>query len=1372
VPGFGEKFEGNFMKMARMLSLLAGVVLACHLSAASAEPVTDSAGSATGPAATGIETASPGTSMAGEGINRGLSQPPQNGALIKASLSSASDETSGTRTFTLTLPSGTDTGTLKIVLNGKDVTSRFSETSCSNGVCEEGMLSSSDGLRDSKNVLYAVAKKSDGTLASSRLRFPGKVMNTAHKPVVLSNPLLAQAAPQYPTASNFLPPTIAFNVSSGGWQPGQPWVTLGTQQSYPDSSYSCSGIYTVIVMDRQTLGQEEKPTSQCESDETALSTYLKTLPSNDLVIVGTNYGKNTAVSPLNFLDTTSIGGSLYPCLATNVPQYCTPDFPLGYVAIGAGGVAPGSAYENYYTSTTSFVSPFATGMLVEDANGNYNFQSSGGVEYTISPGTQIANNDVSTITLFNVGSLPPYSEFNFPQKVVFYSPQGQANGYWMLTFQRDTLQFDPKCGATPDSAQNQTDIYCGAFYPTGSTNQTTATQAYQNLAAALNAIPPDQLVFLVTVGDGAYSPHGSWFDIANTFFTDGNGNQQNAYYNEFAPALELLGGTPETTLSLSESDSNYTLVTCSNCGNSLNGHVVLSSNLFTQQQQTGFVHGILQRNSKGEFWPTKTSQESQSQNAAGGGANFTMDLVGSQQPVEWPELNGGISGGSSIGGEVAAYHYLSYQLVTQYYIKGAQGNYLDDIHYYFTGANNTYIDYHYFDPVNIQFPGSPGSCYTWTDPVTNTALTCFTQQDLSAIAQQVSTEIIDMDNILQFMVNGSTNMKDVVATGNGSAALALIGAASIVKGSTLQPAPTAPVGVNVSGILSLVSSVVNMAATIATDGLVPPDLGDTVSAVGSTISGIFDLASASDGGGLIGSNGGPAPLPSPDYTFETTIGDLANSSLQQQLTAGFDTELDSILGDWGKLNAIGPLITNSNNLAFYSPNQVAQNAAVTLLGQGSQRSFFMSLLPAYESIQYFPSWYGNNPGPNYPDMGSVNAQWTECNAWYSWSPQPPPFVSTWYPTYTGTPNPWLQIASSSTPVDFYIIGESAQNAGATNQHIPFIDSQLASTLFSSSGLNIPWDPFVTRYGPMKTAFLDATVNGFDNWPAKQTCSYAQLHGGSGVGATPPSASTSYGTTTTLSTPATTLLGESVTLQATVTSQAGVPTGTVAYQDGNTQLGTATLDANGNASFSATGLALGAHAITAYYLVNDPYYPSQSASSTVTVYANSPGMLLSLSAANLPASYGTTSSPVTLQVTSESGLAGTINFSCTGLPVGMTCNFNPAQASITVGGNVSTSFTVTSTATQTAGVPWLRGIGAILFSVSLISLWRIRRDSRNILLSFCLLLVSAVSLGGSLGCNGGGSSGPQSFQETGSKTVLVTATSGSITRTIPLVLNIQ
>jgi hypothetical protein len=148
------------MKLARILSLLTGIVFACHFSAALAEPITDPAGS---PVATGLETAV---------VDRGLS-PTQNGVLIKASPSSATDEIAGTRTLTLTLPSGTDNGTLKIVLNGKNVTSRFSATSCNDGVCETATLTAADGLIDGKNVLYAIAKKSDSTLVSSRLRFEG-----------------------------------------------------------------------------------------------------------------------------------------------------------------------------------------------------------------------------------------------------------------------------------------------------------------------------------------------------------------------------------------------------------------------------------------------------------------------------------------------------------------------------------------------------------------------------------------------------------------------------------------------------------------------------------------------------------------------------------------------------------------------------------------------------------------------------------------------------------------------------------------------------------------------------------------------------------------------------------------------------------------------------------------------------------------------------------------------------------------------------------------------------------------------------------------------------------------------------------------------
>jgi hypothetical protein len=52
----------------------------------------------------------------------------------------------------------------------------------------------------------------------------------------------------------------------------------------------------------------------------------------------------------------------------------------------------------------------------------------------------------------------------------------------------------------------------------------------------------------------------------------------------------------------------------------------------------------------------------------------------------------------------------------------------------------------------------------------------------------------------------------------------------------------------------------------------------------------------------------------------------------------------------------------------------------------------------------------------------------------------------------------------------------------------------------------------------------------------------------------------------------------------------------------------------------------------------------------------------------------------------------------------------------------------------------------------------------------LLLIFALSVGCTLGCGGG--SKTQISQETGSKTILINATDGSLTKTTPLVLNIQ
>ena len=76
------------------------------------------------------------------------------------------------------------------------------------------------------------------------------------------------------------------------------------------------------------------------------------------------------------------------------------------------------------------------------------------------------------------------------------------------------------------------------------------------------------------------------------------------------------------------------------------------------------------------------------------------------------------------------------------------------------------------------------------------------------------------------------------------------------------------------------------------------------------------------------------------------------------------------------------------------------------------------------------------------------------------------------------------------------------------------------------------------------------------------------------------------TTTTIATSATSpAVGQTVTLTATIRAVnpgSGVPTGTVTFMDGNTVLGTATVNASGEASLSTSALSLGSHTITATY----------------------------------------------------------------------------------------------------------------------------------------------------------------------------------------------
>jgi hypothetical protein len=1328
---------------------------------------------------------------------------------VRMSVASGSTTGSEIRTIALNMSASLSSGTLKAVLNGRDVSTLFSSSPCSAGTCRKATLTSADGLHSGKNVIFVIAEDADGKPVSSRLRFnvereAAASHATAH---VLTSSGAKSATVIGPTGS-FLPPSLSFNtLTPGGYNNSSAWFQIGSQ-TYPGTPYpSCSAGYLVVILDRQTLQEQTaspESSPQCEPNSISLATYLNTrVNPNDLVVVGTVLGSNADA----VLDTTPIGGTNY---TVGVAGGAAPN---GYMAIGVGGAAGGQAYENYYTNKTASVLPFATGMLVEDVNGNYNFQSANAEEFWVSPNDPAYPGQSSIVM-----GLPPISgAFNGITSAEYTSPLWEsggtaAGGYWLLVLQRSALVTEPSCAMTSKTGTLGLFANCGKVYLTNDSDNANATQAYQSLGTALSTLTSDQMVILTTVGVPAWAGLGGARQVAATSYNDSSGKMQYAYYNQFAPALENLGGTPEATLALYQSGtalSAYTLISCDGCGNSLTGHAVLSSSASTQQGQTGFVHGLFERDHTGNYWPTRTSQETQAQSAAGTGADFTIALLNAQQPVPWPETSGvpitySVFTADSAAGQEAAYYYISYFLINHEFILGATGDHTDDLHYYFTGGNNTYIDYHTYDVGNLSFPGtlalssSDIACTAinpaqtncqWTDPVTGQSLT-FTENDFLVVKYTMRNEIINFDNVLLFMVNGSTNMKDIIASGQGSVALALVGAAASVEGSTLQPPPATPITVNLTNILSLIGSVVNIGITVASDGLIPPDIKDDAVAGVTVLGDLFDSAGAT-AGGLV--RGGTS-IPSANYTFLTTIGDLANNSLQNQLTAGFDVTLDNILGDYNRIAIIGPRVTNTSDRAFYLVNQGATNLELSLLSQGSQRSFYLSLLPAFYSIQHFPSWYydttqeGDTP---LPDMGGFTST-DGCKTWYGYKPVPP-MVSVSYPTYAGVPNQWDYYAQQTIlPVDWYILGGIAQNASSSTQSIPYIDMQLASELFSSGGLNLPMDPFVTRTGPMTAfKFLEPPASPFDGFSVGNTCSativssYGVPDGSSCkwnnscVGLTGPP--TSVATSTTISVSGSSVLGEALPMQATVTAGSAAASGIVTFQDNGVAVGTSTLDANGRATVSVSNLDLGSHSFIAYYLTNAQYLPSESAAAGSTVYANDTDLSLTVSPGSIQMSYGSTSAPLNVQVTSKWGLAGTVSFACSGLPAGATCAFNPAQVNLAAGGTASTSLSLTSATVtsasitksapaQKAGMLSFKGIGdLLLLPLSLLCLAQIRKGARSISALLFLLLISVVSIGSLAGCSGGAA---HSLKETSSQTILVIASTGSVTKSIPLLVNIE
>ena len=496
------------------------------------------------------------------------------------------------------------------------------------------------------------------------------------------------------------------------------------------------------------------------------------------------------------------------CTNCTNSQGVSSDVPLGYVAIGVPGAAPGSAYENYTTSTNNQTPWFATGMFVEDATGNYNFQSSNNVEFIVSPGTNFMN---TSVTVMKGAPSSPVAN------VVYGPPTGTANGFWLLVLDRNTLASNPSCPAGMQVGQNLPVPNCGQFF---STNPGGDANTILLMANALAGVDSGHLAILTTVGTAGWG-------TPDTMASDNNAANHTI---DLAVALQSYGIPDKSILNTGTANSTWTMVGTPGLGGPLNGHNLLSASYFAQQGHSGYLHGTFARDIHGLYEPSHSEQ----QTAGSDTANLQLGLITSQAPQEWPEYST-LSGATSVAGQVAAYQYLSWYLLNGWYLQGQAtstaannssvvGTQQYDIHYFFTGSLNTLLDYHTFDSLDAVFPGnlqaghrnvpcastsgtSPVTC-TWTSPDTNNPLTVtFTSADFAAVQVQLHNELVALNNVLTYMVTGSTNMKDVVAAGNSNAALTLLQALADVQANINQPpAPNAPVAVSPWHIMHMVAS--------------------------------------------------------------------------------------------------------------------------------------------------------------------------------------------------------------------------------------------------------------------------------------------------------------------------------------------------------------------------------------------------------------------------------------------------------------------------------------------------------------------------------------------------------------------------------------
>lgn len=212
----------------------------------------------------------------------------------------------------------------------------------------------------------------------------------------------------------------------------------------------------------------------------------------------------------------------------------------------------------------------------------------------------------------------------------------------------------------------------------------------------------------------------------------------------------------------------------------------------------------------------------------------------------------------------------------------------------------------------------------------------------------------------------------------------------------------------------------------------------------------------------------------------------------------------------------------------------------------------------------------------------------------------------------------------------------------------------------------------------------------------------------------------------------------------VAGEDGQPvTGAIRLTENGKDVAGAALNAESQATITLNGLAAGDHTLTAIYVGDGAH--AASASQTVTLHpltAATPDFSIALAPAALSVKAGSNATSV-MTVLPVNGFTGFLSLSCSGLPVGASCTFTPANlqltstTSATTGVTAQLSMVTTAPAGQNAKLNEPTSRSPLVLAILLpgvVGLGFLGRK-RNLLGRVALLLmVATIGIAGTTACN--------------------------------------